>query len=80
MPGGQPGQRLRAIEGSVPLLGDLPHGCAFHPRCVERFERCTTAPPPDYAAGVAQLAKCYLHDPAAHTAQPAPHSAHLEPL
>ena len=41
MPGGAPGQRLRAIEGSVPLLGALPPGCAFNPRCPDRFEPCT---------------------------------------
>ena len=57
MPGGHPGQRLRAIEGSVPLLGALPPGCAFNPRCPDRFEPCTTAPPPDYPAG--PTAKCY---------------------
>ena len=51
MPGGQPGQRLRAIEGAVPLLGALPPGCAFNPRCPDRFEPCATAPPPDYAVG-----------------------------
>jgi oligopeptide/dipeptide ABC transporter ATP-binding protein len=62
MPGGRPGLRLRAIEGSVPLLGDLPPGCAFNPRCPDRFEPCTGAPPPDYAVGAGQLAKCYLHD------------------
>jgi oligopeptide/dipeptide ABC transporter ATP-binding protein len=65
MPGGHPGQRLRAIEGSVPLLGDLPHGCAFNPRCPDRFDPCATAPPPDYPAGPNQTAKCYLHDHAA---------------
>jgi len=63
MPGVHPGKRLRAIEGSVPLLGALPAGCAFTPRCPERFEPCSTAPPPDYAAGPEQAAKCYLHDP-----------------
>jgi len=63
MPGGRPGRRLRAIEGSVPLLGDLPPGCAFNPRCPDRFEPCTAAPPPDYPAGADQFAKCYLHDP-----------------
>jgi oligopeptide/dipeptide ABC transporter ATP-binding protein len=63
MPGGAPGQRLRAIEGSVPLLGALPPGCAFNPRCPDRFEPCTVAPPPDYPAGPAQTAKCYLHAP-----------------
>jgi peptide/nickel transport system ATP-binding protein len=62
MPGGHPGQRLRAIEGSVPLLGDLPPGCAFHPRCPDRFDPCTTAPPLEYPVGVDQLAKCYLYD------------------
>src|SRR6266545_6437370 len=51
MPGGTPGRRLRAIEGSVPLLGALPPGCAFNPRCPDRFEPCTSAPPPDYPAG-----------------------------
>jgi len=63
MPGGAPGARLRAIDGSVPLLGDLPPGCAFNPRCSDRFDPCTTTPPPDYMAGADQVAKCYLHDP-----------------
>jgi oligopeptide/dipeptide ABC transporter ATP-binding protein len=61
MPGGRPGQRLRAIEGSVPMLGDLPPGCAFNPRCPDRFDPCAIAPPPDYPAGPEQTAKCYLH-------------------
>jgi peptide/nickel transport system ATP-binding protein len=65
MPGGVRGGRLRAIDGTVPTLGALPPGCAFHPRCPERFEPCTSAPPPDYAAGPEQTAKCYLHAPPA---------------
>jgi oligopeptide/dipeptide ABC transporter ATP-binding protein len=72
MPGGPPGRRLHAIEGSVPLLGDLPPGCAFNPRCPDRFDPCTTAPPPDYAAGPEQTAKCYLHDSTLHVASRAP--------
>jgi oligopeptide/dipeptide ABC transporter ATP-binding protein len=63
IPGGHPGERLRAIEGMVPLLGDLPPGCAFTPRCPNCFDRCPTAPPPDYQVGPEQTAKCYLHDP-----------------
>ena len=63
MPGGRPGQRLRAIDGSVPMLGALPPGCAFNPRCPDRFDPCTAAPPPDFPAGPAQMAKCYLHAP-----------------
>jgi peptide/nickel transport system ATP-binding protein len=61
IPGGRPGERLHAIDGSVPRLGALPRGCAFHPRCPDRFEPCTSEPPPDYVAGTEQTAKCYLH-------------------
>jgi oligopeptide/dipeptide ABC transporter ATP-binding protein len=63
IPGGAPGQRLKAIDGTVPLLNALPPGCAFHPRCPDRFEPCTTEPPPDYPLGSDQSAKCYLHAP-----------------
>jgi peptide/nickel transport system ATP-binding protein len=68
MPARNRGERLHAIEGSVPLLGRLPPGCAFHPRCPDRFEPCDTAPPPDYGAGPEQTAKCYLHDERLRTA------------
>jgi oligopeptide/dipeptide ABC transporter ATP-binding protein len=61
MPGGAPGSRLRAIEGTVPMLGALPPGCAFNPRCPDRFDPCTVAPPDDYATGPGHSAKCYLH-------------------
>jgi peptide/nickel transport system ATP-binding protein len=62
IPSGRPGERLHAIEGTVPMLGALPPGCAFNPRCPDRFAPCTTEPPPDYAAGPEQTAKCYLLD------------------
>jgi peptide/nickel transport system ATP-binding protein len=63
IPGNTPGRRLQAIEGTVPQLDALPPGCAFNPRCPDRFEPCTSEPPPDYAVGGDQRAKCYLHDP-----------------
>jgi oligopeptide/dipeptide ABC transporter ATP-binding protein len=63
IPGGAPGQRLRAIDGNVPTLGELSPGCAFNPRCPDRFEPCTAAPPPDYPVGADHTAKCYLHAP-----------------
>jgi oligopeptide/dipeptide ABC transporter ATP-binding protein len=63
IPGGAPGQRLRAIEGTVPNLAKLPTGCAFTPRCPYRFELCPTAPPPHYDVGPDQRARCYLYDP-----------------
>jgi oligopeptide/dipeptide ABC transporter ATP-binding protein len=64
IPGGAARGRLHAIEGSVPLLSDLPPGCAFNPRCPDCFDPCVVEPPPDYAVGPEQAAKCYLHDPA----------------
>jgi len=63
IPGGTPGQRLQAIEGTVPNLANLPSGCAFEPRCPNRFELCPTAPPPPYEVEPGQRARCYLHDP-----------------
>ena len=45
IPGGAPGTRLRAIQGTVPPLGELPPGCSFAPRCPDRFEPCPTAHP-----------------------------------
>jgi oligopeptide/dipeptide ABC transporter ATP-binding protein len=63
IPGGAPGQRLRAIEGTVPNLAELPPGCAFAPRCPHRFDLCPTAPPPPYEVGPGQRARCYLYDP-----------------
>jgi peptide/nickel transport system ATP-binding protein len=39
------GGRLRAIEGVVPSLGQLPAGCAFEPRCPFRIDRCRAEQP-----------------------------------
>jgi oligopeptide/dipeptide ABC transporter ATP-binding protein len=77
-PGKTPGERLRAIEGAVPSLSELPPGCAFNPRCPDRFEPCIVVPPPDFPAGPAQTAKCYLHD-AARTSHDAARTSHPGP-
>jgi peptide/nickel transport system ATP-binding protein len=58
---GPPRRRLNAIAGMVPPLGQLPPGCAFAPRCPERFEPCDIEPPPEVPAGPDQTARCYLH-------------------
>jgi oligopeptide/dipeptide ABC transporter ATP-binding protein len=50
-PDGQPGSRLVPIPGTTPDPAALPPGCAFHPRCPDRFEPCDlTAPPRSHAA------------------------------
>jgi oligopeptide/dipeptide ABC transporter ATP-binding protein len=80
IPGGAPGTRLKAIQGTVPPLGALPPGCSFTPRCPSRFEPCPTAHPGDTILDVlppeggshrggshgdtVRTVKCYLHGPA----------------
>ncbi len=38
--------RLDPIQGLPPSLEHLPSGCAFHPRCAFRFDRCLAERPP----------------------------------
>ncbi|HVY52258.1 MAG TPA: oligopeptide/dipeptide ABC transporter ATP-binding protein [Devosia sp.] len=38
-------ERLNSISGAPPNLEHLPRGCAFHPRCAFRFERCFAETP-----------------------------------
>ena len=64
VPGAAPGVPLRGIEGTPPRLGELPPGCAFAPRCPERFERCEAVMPEPWAHGAATVTRCHLHDPA----------------
>lgn len=69
VPGGPAGSRLRAIQGTVPPLGQLPAGCSFVTRCPNQFEPCPTAHPGDtvFAGGSGdggRTVKCYLHGPA----------------
>ncbi len=42
--------RLRQIPGSMPRLGSLPDGCAFHPRCPKAQDRCRANPTPSLDA------------------------------
>jgi oligopeptide/dipeptide ABC transporter ATP-binding protein len=61
IPGGTPGGRLRAIDGTVPLLGALPPGCTFNPRCPDRFDPCTSDVPAEHVVGPDHTVRCYLH-------------------
>lgn len=40
------GSRLYTIPGRVPLPGELPQGCRFHPRCEYAAEPCVESIPP----------------------------------
>jgi peptide/nickel transport system ATP-binding protein len=61
VPAGRPSTPLRAIPGAVPTLGALPPGCAFSPRCPERFAPCDHTPPGDTPVGPGRRVRCYLH-------------------
>ena len=52
--------RLVQIEGSMPRLTAIPPGCAFHPRCPKRFERCDRERPEPMATGANRTA-CWLY-------------------
>jgi oligopeptide/dipeptide ABC transporter ATP-binding protein len=63
IPGGAPGTRLLAIPGAVPRAGALPPGCAFAPRCPDRFTSCDRAVPGWTIIGDTEArhgARCYL--------------------
>ena len=51
--------QLAQIPGSMPRLGAIPRGCAFHPRCPHAFDRCRTERPELIGVGRAEVA-CWL--------------------
>jgi peptide/nickel transport system ATP-binding protein/oligopeptide transport system ATP-binding protein len=54
--------RLIEIEGLVPSLTDLPNGCAFHPRCTNRMEKCTDNAPALFEPEKSHRVACWLSD------------------
>ncbi len=56
------GERFDAIPGSIAdLAGRIRGGCAFAPRCPDRFEPCERREPDLYATGIGR-ARCFLHE------------------
>jgi peptide/nickel transport system ATP-binding protein len=53
-------RRLVQIDGAMPRPSAIPPGCAFHPRCPRRFERCLAERPTLVPAG-RSAAACWLH-------------------
>ena len=51
-------ERLYSIPGTVPNPLAMPKGCAFRPRCPERFQKCLEMPAL-LPVGNAQLARCW---------------------
>jgi oligopeptide/dipeptide ABC transporter ATP-binding protein len=59
------GQRLEAIEGTVPSLFDMPPACRFGPRCSQAWDRCHEVPPPLFEVTSIRSSRCWLADPEA---------------
>ena len=51
---------LAQIDGAMPRLTAIPQGCAFNPRCPQRFDRCIAERPSPMPAGANQVA-CWLY-------------------
>ena len=54
-------KQLHSISGSVPRPLAMPPGCAFAPRCTDRFERCDDMPALK-AVGENNSVRCWLHE------------------
>ena len=53
-------ERLNQIDGAMPRLNAIPPGCAYNPRCAQRFGRCQQERPELMPAGATRAA-CWLH-------------------
>ncbi len=61
-------RRLPSIPGAPPMVGRVPAGCAFAPRCPARLGVCSTEPPRIGTPG--HTALCHLTDSQRATARP----------
>ena len=63
-------ERLVQIPGTMPRLGAIPQGCAFHPRCGFAFDRCRVERPEPIRHGT-QAVACNLYaEPAVESVAP----------
>ena len=65
---GRRGERVAAIEGSVPSAYQLPSGCSFHTRCRSYLgDVCRLNTPTPVRVGNHHSVSCFLHSPAKET-------------
>jgi len=60
---GEKQRRLRAIPGNVPGILDLPAGCKFVTRCLERLDRCALVEPELIETTPGHWVRCHLVNP-----------------
>jgi oligopeptide/dipeptide ABC transporter ATP-binding protein len=58
-----PGSRSRvaAIEGESPNPAAFPHGCRFHPRCLDRMELCSQRIPQAFLPSPSRPVRCFKY-------------------
>jgi peptide/nickel transport system ATP-binding protein len=61
VPRGVGGQRLKAIDGNVPSLADVPAGCAFAARCGDAIAACRLESPRSDDIGPDHTVRCLVH-------------------
>ena len=62
IPSRQPNEgRLKEIPGAVPSLLDMPHGCAFHPRCDKVMDVCKEKIPELLEVRAGAKTACWLY-------------------
>ncbi|GLW97439.1 ABC transporter ATP-binding protein [Microtetraspora sp. NBRC 16547] len=54
------GQELYAIKGMPPNLLQMPTGCAFHPRCPYKQEKCVSEVPPLHTISGTRSSACHF--------------------
>ena len=64
VPKDSPSTKLETIPGSVPHPAYLPEGCAFHPRCAEKLDKCLKMIPPleSLDSGNPHQTACWLYE------------------
>ena len=64
VPKDSPSTKLETIPGSIPHPAYLPEGCAFHPRCAEKLDKCLKMIPPleSLDSGNPHQTACWLHE------------------
>ncbi|MBS7527656.1 ABC transporter ATP-binding protein [Fusibacter paucivorans] len=53
--------RLNPIPGIMPDPTDLPQGCSFAPRCLNKCDRCDIEPPQNHEISPGHIVRCHLY-------------------
>lgn len=59
----EPGKQLNRIklEGEIPSAMEIPKGCAFHDRCIQKLGKCCAIEPPMIKLESGRVVACHLY-------------------